>query len=176
MRKILIVVICAIAVDAFFWDFTLTILPFISSKRFMALFGAAAFFFKGVRKHNPSFSRRVIVSAFLALVFSLWCYIAITLNGTDDTIYVTYFGSFATWLAAAYGVYTVLRYFYGKVDLMLITRYIAIVCVAQCIIAMLIHNVPAVNRLFNPCFCTVIIISKGLAVSMVLDVRSTRPV
>ena len=152
MKKFLIVVICAIAVDAFLWDFTLTILPFISSKRFMALFGAAAFFFKGIREHNPSFSRRVIVSAILAFLFSLWCYVAITINGTDDRTYVTYFGSFATWLSAAYGVYAVIHYLHGRADLMVITRYVAIVCVAQCIIALLIDNVPMVKSVVQSVF------------------------
>jgi hypothetical protein len=152
MKKFLAVVFCAIVVDAFFWDFTLRIFPIANSKMIIAVVGVLAYLFKSFEEHNLSMSRRVLGSAFLAIIFSLWCYIAITLNGTNDITYVKYFTSFATWVGGAYGVYAILRRIHGHVDLMMMTRYIAIVCVAQCVIALLIDNVPAVEATVKSIF------------------------
>lgn len=152
MKKFLAAVFCVIVVDAFFWVFTLKVFPIANSKMIVAVVGVIAFLYKGFEEHSLPMSRRVIVSAFLAVLFSLWCYIAITLNGTYDTTYVTYYKSFATWVCGAYGTYAVLRSIHGRVDLMLLTRYIAIVCVSQCIIAVLIDNVPVVDAIVKATF------------------------
>ncbi|MBR0500121.1 MAG: hypothetical protein IJJ72_03910 [Bacteroidales bacterium] len=152
MKKFLAAVFCAIVVDAFFWDFTLVVFPIANSKMILAVVGIIAYLFISHQEHGPSMSNRVIKSGFIAVLFSLWCYIAITINGTGDMTYVRYFTSFATWVGGAYGTYAILRRIHGRVDLMLITRYLAIVCVAQCVIALLIENIPAVESLVKSIF------------------------
>lgn len=152
MKKFLLAVFCAIVVDAFFWDFILRVFPIANSKMILAVLGVIAFGIQCVKEHTFSLSRRVLFSAFLALLFSIWCFIAITINGTNDKTYVTYFISFVTWIAGAYGAITLLRMVHDRIDLMLITRYLAIICVAQCIIALLIDNVPAVESLVKRLF------------------------
>lgn len=152
MKKFLLGLFCAIVVDAFFWDFTLKIFPIANSKIILAVIGIIAFIFKCFSEHSFTLSRRVAFSAFLAVLFSIWCYIAITLNGTNDTTYVTYFVSFVTWLGGAYGAVTLIRLAHERIDLMLITRYLAIICLAQCIIALLIDNVPVVESLVKRVF------------------------
>lgn len=152
MKKFLLGLFCAIVVDAFFWDFVLNIFPIANSKMILAAFGIVAFVIQCFKEHTLSLSRRVSFSAFLALLFSAWCYIAITINNTNDTTYVTYIISFITWVGGAYGAVTLLRLVHDRVDLMLITRYLAIICVAQCIIALLIDNVPAVESLVKRVF------------------------
>lgn len=152
MKKFLLAVFCAIVVDAFFWDFVLKIFPIANSKMILAAFGIVAFAVQCFKEHTLALSRRVSFSAFLAFLFSIWCYIAITLNNTNDKTYVTYFISFLTWVGGAYGAVTLLRWVHERIDLMLITRYLAIICVAQCIIALLIDNVPAVESLVKRIF------------------------
>ena len=152
MKKFLLGLFCAIVVDSFFWDFVLKIFPIANSKMVLAALGIVAFAFQCFKEHSLSLSRRVSFSAFLAFLFSAWCYTAITLNNTNDKTYVTYIISFITWVGGAYGAVTLLRLVHDRVDLMLITRYLAIICVAQCAIALLIDNVPAIESLVKKTF------------------------
>lgn len=152
MKKLLTGVFCAVVVDAYIWDFVLRIFPVVNSKMVLAVIGLLFFLYEGFEKHEAQLSRRVFLSAILAFLFSFWCYIAITLNNTNEMAYVTYFMSFATWVGGAYGVYSILKRIHGTVDLMMITRYIAIVCVFQCFIALAIDNIPAVKSLVQSVF------------------------
>ena len=136
-------------VDAFFFDFKLRVFPIANSKMILAVIGAVAFVFDSIRRGQPLISKRVIKSAFLAVLFSLWCFVAITINGTDDRTFVKYFASFGTWLGGAYGVYAILKLLHGRVDLGRISWYLALVCVSQCVIALLIDNVGFVRTTVN---------------------------
>ena len=151
-RNILTIILLAIVVDAFFFDFTLRLFPIANSKMILAVIGIFAFVYKGIQDHKVQLSSRVFVSGLLALVFSLWCYFSIVMNGSNEREFVTYFVSFATWVGGAYGAYAILKTKYKRVDLTLITYYLALVCVSQCIIALLIDNIPAVRNLVNSTF------------------------
>ena len=152
MRKFLIGILSVIVVDAYFFDFTLRIFPIANSKMILAVIGAAAFLLDGMRNKEPKLSLRVIISALLAVLFSLWCYVAITINGTNQREFVTYFASFGTWLGGAYGVYALLRLMHERVDLLLITRFLALVCVTQCALALLIDNFSGFRDIVNSIF------------------------
>lgn len=152
MRKLLIGILSVILVDAFYFDFRLQIFPIANSKMILAVFGAISYLLIGIRDKQPRMSRRVLVSAFLAVLFSLWCYIAITLNNSYEREFVTYYASFATWLGGAFGVYSFLKLMHERVDLMLLTRLLALVCASQCIIALLINNIPFIRSLVNSIF------------------------
>ncbi len=152
MKKLLIGFLSVIIVDAFFFDFTLQIFPIANSKMILAVIGALAFMLKGIRDKQAQLTRRVLISAFLACLFSFWCFIAITLNHTDNREFVTYFASFGTWLGGAYGVYALLQLMHGRVDLTKITRYLALVCASQCIIALLIDNFVEVRNFVDSVF------------------------
>ena len=65
---------------------------------------------------------------------------------------MTYFASFGTWLGGAFGVYALLKLMHEKVDLMLVSRLLALVGLSQCIIALLIHDVPFVRTTVNSIF------------------------
>ena len=152
MKKTLVITLLAIVVDAFYFNFTLRLFPIANSKMVLAVIGAIAFLYKGIQNRKPQISKRVFISAILALVFSLWCYFAIVANGSNEREFVTYFVSFATWLGGAYGVYAILKMKHDRVDLMLITYYLAIICVAQCALALLIDNIPVIRNLVNSTF------------------------
>lgn len=152
MRKLLLGILSVMVVDAFYFDFTLRVFPIANSKMILAVIGAAAFVFDSIRRGQPLISKRVIKSAFLAVLFSLWCFVAITINGTDNRTFVMYFASFGTWLGGAYGVYAILKLLHGRVDLGRISWYLALVCVSQCVIALLIDNVGFVRTTVNSIF------------------------
>ena len=152
MRKLLIGILSVIVVDAFIFDFTLHIFPIANSKMILAVIGAIAYLLIGIRDKQPRMSLRVLVSAFLAVLFSLWCYVAITINNSNEREFVTYYASFATWLGGAFGVYALLKLMHEKVDLMLLTRLLALVGLSQCIIALMINDIPAVRTFVNSIF------------------------
>lgn len=152
MRKLLLGIISVAVVDAFFFDFTLRVFPIANSKMILAVIGIVAFVLDSIRNGQPQMSKRIFISAFLAVAFSLWCYVAITVNATDNFDFVRYYLSFATWLGGAYGVYAILKLLHGQVDLMRLSRYLALVGVFQCTIALMIDNIGAVRTLVNSIF------------------------
>ncbi len=153
MKKILIGTVMAIVVSFFVFSTAFTFLPHnINTKMMLAAFGLAAFLYKGISEHALFLSRRTIIAALMAVAFSIWCLFVITINRTTQTVYAEYWTSFATWLGGAYGVYILLRSVHKKVDLPLLTKYLAIVCVAQCVIALMIDNIPVVKTIVQTIF------------------------
>ena len=152
MRKLLRGILSVMVVDAFLFDFILRVFPIANSKMILAVIGAIAFVFDSIRRRQPLLSIRVIISAFFAVLFSLWCLVSITINGTDERVFVMYFASFGTWLGGAYGVYAILKVLHGRVDLARISWYLMLVCVSQCVIALLIDNFGSVRTVVNTVF------------------------
>ena len=153
MKRLLLVIFLAIIVDFYFFPVSFRFIPFgINSKIIVAAFGIAAFIFKSIRERSVNFHIPVVVAAILAVAFSLWCYFSVTANGTNDMTYVSYWTSFATWMAGAYGVYVITKSIEEKADLAIISKYLLIVCLAQCVIALLIDNIPFVERMVNMIF------------------------
>lgn len=144
MRRFLVGLFLTVVVSFYVFPFSFTFLPHgINSKILVAVFGILAFIYDGIRKKGVYFSQYTIFGAVLASTFSIWCLISITNTSNYNTIYADYIVSYATWLAGAYGVYSVLRLEYEKVDLEIITRYLALVGVYQCITAVMIDNIPS---------------------------------
>ena len=153
MGKLLKSILVAIAVDFVLFPVSFTFLPVnINSKVIMATFGIAAFVHKCLKEKSVILAKRTVITAILAVAFSLWCYFSVFSNGTDDMTYVTYWTSFFAWLSAAYGAITLLKSIEGKTSLSSISKYLLIVCVAQCIIAILIDNFPIVDTLISKVF------------------------
>lgn len=141
MRKILVGLILTVVVSFYVFPISFTFLPnAINSKILVGVFGILAFLLDGTRKNGIYFSQYTIFGAVLAGAFSVWCLFSITNTSNYNTIYADYIVSYATWLAGAYGVYAALNLVYEKVDLEIITRYLALVGVYQCITAVLIDN------------------------------------
>ena len=151
-RSILTVILLTIVVDAYYFNFALRVLPSVNSKMVLAVVGAAAFVFQGIRDRTTHISRRIFVSAILAVIFSLWCYFAIVANATNNKEFADYFVSFAVWVGGAYGVYVLLKGEYERVDLTTTTWYLALVCASQCVIALLIDNVSFIHDFVDRVF------------------------
>lgn len=144
LRKLLIGSILTIVVSFYFFPISFVFLPVgLNSKIMLAALGIAAFIFNCMRKGSVELSHYTIVSAVLAIIFSVWCFFSITVNDNYNDAYATYIVSYLTWMGGAYGVYFCLSLAYESVDLDILTRYLAIVGVFQCVSAILIDNVPA---------------------------------
>lgn len=132
--------------SSYFFSYELTFLPAgLNTKKIIGGFGIVAYLVKCIKEKNVEMSRMVATSALIAVIFSVWCYFSIVANNTDDTTYAEYWISFATWLGGAYGVCAVLKGFHGRLDLHLITNYLAVICVVQCVLALLIDHNPVIQ-------------------------------
>lgn len=150
MRRLFKGCILTLVVSFYFFPFSFPFLPeAINTKIIMAVFGLLAFAYNSIRKSGLYFSEPTLFSALLAAIFSIWCLFSITASNSYDTAYAQYLVSYITWMAGAYGVYAALSLGYEKVDLEVLIRYLAMVGVFQCIIAVLIDNVAFVENLVD---------------------------
>lgn len=148
--KIIVVFILACIVSGYYFPIGFTFLPeSLNTKQILAVIGLAFFGLGGIRERSFSLSRRVLVSACIAILFSVWCFFCITENGTDDDSYATYIRSYIIWLSGAFAVYSFLKLYHGRVDLKLLTDYLMGVCAAQCVLALMIDNIPAFQSLVD---------------------------
>lgn len=113
----------------------------LNTKQVMAVIGVAAFVLKAIRDRQLIISKETLYSFGLAATFSLSCFFSCIYNDTTDYAYAKYIMSFFVWLGGAYGVCVMFRMAYGRVDLPLLTKYLAFVGVFQCVSVLLVDNV-----------------------------------
>lgn len=150
MLKLLKGILLTVVVSFYLFPIGFTFVPgSINSKMMVAVFGIAAFVYKGIRNRGLSVSEQTLISGILATVFSVWCLFCVYVADSHDMTYASYVVSYLTWMTGAYGVYSALRLGYDEVDLPLVTRYLAYVCVAQCVSAVLIDNFTFMEELVD---------------------------
>ena len=155
MKKFWAGFITAVALSFFVFPVEFTFLPSaLNSKMIMAGWGIVVFLYRCIRERRVEIPRIIFISGLLAALFSLWCLIAVTLTETYNMEYVSYIKSFLTWVFGALGACAVMKFCTGKDDLPTLTKYLAIVCVSQCILALLFDNVPFTVSLANRLFFT----------------------
>jgi hypothetical protein len=153
MKKFLAGFVTAVALSFFVFPTDFTFLPSaINSKMIMAGWGVLVFLYRSIREKRVEIPRIVLVSGVLAALFSLWCLIAVTLTETYNMEYVSYIKSFLTWVLGALGACAVMKFCTGKDDLPTLTKYLAIVCVSQCALALMIDNIPFVSGVVDEVF------------------------
>lgn len=147
MWKLLIRFLLMLAVSFYLFPFMFTFLPTdtLNTKNLMAGFGFLAFVFDSIRKRSMKLSEPTLFAAMLAAIFSVWCLYSVTASNTYEMDYASYIMSFFIWMAGAYGVYALLGLVHEKVTLEILVRYLAAVGLFQCVIAVLIDNVGAVD-------------------------------
>ena len=144
--KWLHIILAGIAVSMFYFPFEFTFLPGINTKMAMAGLGLGFVFLALMRQRKLLVPKSLFILLLIASCVSLISLFSITYNRTPDTAYVSYVTSAAVWLSAAFVACTIIHRVHGYIDVELIVFYLASVCVCQCIIALLIDYVPAVQR------------------------------
>lgn len=150
LKRIIVGLVLTLAVSFYFFPFSFPFLPqSINTKVLMAAFGLLAFGYDSIRSRALYFSEPVLFATLLAAVFSVWCLFTVTISDTFNTEYAHYLVSFFTWMAGAYGVYAFLRFKYETVDVEVLTRFLALVGVFQCVSAVLIDNFEVIENLVD---------------------------
>ncbi|WP_321480788.1 hypothetical protein [uncultured Bacteroides sp.] len=138
-RSIFSSVISTTVVSCYFFPFEFTFLPKgVNTKIILAVLGILFIYFYGLKKSYRVLHRNLVIATIIAIVFSLFGFIAVDYNHTNDFTYSLYIFSFITWLGGAYAVCCILRYFNGEATFRLIFHYLIIVSVLQCILALAI--------------------------------------
>lgn len=80
---------------------------------------------------------------------SLCGLLSVLYNRTNDYTYTTYIVSMAVWLSAANVVVSFIRSIHGYVSVLLVCKYLIVVCFLQCFSALVIDNSDAFKNLVN---------------------------
>lgn len=149
LKNALIAIFLCIIVSLFLFPIGFRGLPeSLNSKQILAVIGVIFYLYECATSHSILLSRTILSSAILASVFSIWNYFATVANNTSDYSYATYVISFFVWMFSAYTVATI----FGKFDslnLSCITKQLSIVCIIQCLSAILIDNMAGFQALVD---------------------------
>ena len=148
ITAILLVVVCSL----YYFPVSLQALPSVNSKMVVAAVGLAFFGWEHLRRKSPSIRKDLLPVLVIGLLFSLSSFFSVVYNSTDDMVFATYFVSMCVWLGGAYCVVYLLRWMYGEVSLHTIFLYLGMMCAGQCVIAVMIDNMPALANFVNTVF------------------------
>lgn len=145
IAKAMDTIICALAVD--FYLFPINSLGAYggpNTKVVLAIVGIVLFMISIFNDMKNTISLQLIFATLIAFLFSTINYLSTEINATSDYGYSNYFVSFFTWTFGAYTIAKLIGLVHGEVNLRLITSYFLAVCLFQCVIALLIDNIPIV--------------------------------
>ena len=142
MKKVLLTAVMTLVMSAYLFPCSVTFLPHaVNSKILVAVFGIFVFVFNGIRNRGLNISEPTLFAGLLAAIFSAWCLFSVTEGSTYDMTYASYIVSFITWMFGAYGACAALSLiFKQEANLDLVVRFLALACVFQCVMAVIIDN------------------------------------
>lgn len=143
--KIILIIINIVLSSCYFFPFEFTFLPGLNTKMMLATVGALLMLYHLIRMRRIIFSKEIMISSLIALVFSLIGLFAVDYNNSQDYAYAGYIVSMATWLAASYTICAAIAWIHGRLGPKLLINYLVAVCLIQCALALLIEFVPAVK-------------------------------
>lgn len=175
-------ILLGILVSFYFFPFEFSFLPGYNTKMIMAVFGLALWGVNLAKRRTFSSNSSLFTLSVIAILVSLVGLISVIANNTRDYTYASYIMSMWVWLGGAYFVVETIRSVHKKMSVELICHYLIGVCVAQCIIAILIDNYPAVKALVDRYVATAGFIDQSelankdrlYGIGCALDVAGTR--
>lgn len=145
MLKALMTILMGIMVSFYFFPIEFTFLPGVNTKMAMAGFGLVVLMVRMAQRQQSYIDSGIFRFSLIAILVSLFGFIAAVYNGTPDYTYATYIVSMWVWLSGAYVVVTFIRALHGYVSVELVCNYLIAVCTAQCISALMIDSIPAIK-------------------------------
>lgn len=149
MLKYIGILIVGILTSFYFFPFEFAILPGANTKMILAGISLVVLAFQLARGGRAVINRELFTLSILAGMVSLAGLASVTFNETNDYTYATYIISMWVWLGGAYMAVSAMRGLHGRISVALIANYLIGVCVAQCIIALLIDASPAFKDIVN---------------------------
>ena len=147
MWGFIVKILLGILVSFYFFPFEFTFLPGYNTKMIMAVIGLALWGFNLANRRTFESNSSLFTLSIIALLVSLCGVVSVIANNTRDYAYASYIMSMWVWLGGAYCAVEIIRLVQKKMSVELICHYLIGVCVAQCIIAILIDNFPIVKEM-----------------------------
>ena len=149
MWGIFVKLMLGVMVSFYFFPFEFSFLAGYNTKMIMAVLGLVWWGVNLAKRRTFKADSSLFTLSVVALVVSLVGVTSVIFNNTRDYTYASYIMSMWVWLGGAYFVVEVIRYVHKKMSVELICHYLIAVCVAQCVIAILIDNYPVVKDWVN---------------------------
>lgn len=149
MWKFIKMLIAGIAVSFYFFPFEFTFLPGVNTKMAMAGLGLVLYVLDLAKGRAPQINRNGFQIAVIAALVSLCGLLSVIVNNTNDYTYATYIVSMFVWLGGAYTALKVVKWLHGYASVELVANYLIGVCVAQCVLALMIDSIPSFKALVD---------------------------
>jgi tonB box len=148
MWKLLRVLLISVLILCSYYSFSFAAWPSgPNTKMILAALGLVWFLFDSWRQgRGLPFTPLMTGGAIFAGVYSIINLVSVEINATNDYSYANYLTTFFVWVFSIYPAMAMLRLEYGQVTFTRVTYYLAGVSVFQCISALLIDNIPEVER------------------------------
>ncbi len=140
MAKYIGIFIAAVVTSLFYFPFEITGLPGLNTKMMMAAVGLVLIGYRLVTERVKGVNRDILTLSLWGGIVSFIGLFSITYNNTPDSAYAGYIISMWVWLSAAYVVCSCIRAIHGYLSVSLLCRYLMVVCVFQCIAALVIDS------------------------------------
>lgn len=129
-----------IIVSFYYFPFEFSFLPGINTKMGLAVIGVLLAIQNVVRKRDMKFPPNLVRLEALAVLVSIVGLLSVVANNTPDYAYATYFVSMTVWLSGAYTICSLIKYVHKELTVENVTMYITVVCIFQCIMALVIDS------------------------------------
>ena len=150
MKRAFQIIFLSVVVSFYLFPIGFVFLPSaINTKMILAVIGGLMFLVTSLKERTLQVKKDMLMTIGLALLFSLACFLSVTLNSTQDYSYVSYFLTFCTWLGGAYAVIKIIEQIEHKSGTSTLIRYLTIVCLAQCVLAIMIDRIPGFQLLVD---------------------------
>ncbi|MBR3076015.1 MAG: hypothetical protein IKH11_09730 [Bacteroidales bacterium] len=146
MIKLLQIIITGIFVSFFYFPVEFTFFPGVNTKMMEAVLGLACVALELRRRRSLDIPLELLLLFAAAAGVSLASLVSITINQTPDDSYVSYLISFSVWLSAAFFICSLIKGVHGKIDIKLVLNYLTVVCLAQCVLSLVIDSSPGFSR------------------------------
>lgn len=146
VSKIFRDIFLVILVSLYFFPFEFSFLPGINTKMMLAAVGLVLVGINIAKSKNAKIDSGFFYLSIIAGLMSLMGLFSITYNSTPDTAYATYIVSMWVWLGGAYTVYNTIKWCRGECPIMVLGYYLTMVCVLQCVLALVIDSNPDFKR------------------------------
>lgn len=151
--KILLIVLAGIILSLFYFPFEFTFLPKgLNTKLMLAAVGLLTMGFHMIQMRSIKLSKEVSIASIIAIVFSLIGFYSTDYNNNSDYAYAGYIASMWIWFLASYAAITFIAIVHKKITVTLLVNYLAVVCLSQCILALVIDFVPVVKTFVDRYF------------------------
>lgn len=152
MKRVFLIILLVILCSCYYFPVTLVAFPIANSKMILAAMGLLFFLWNHLKYRSTSIRKELFPVLLLGIIFSLSSFFSVVYNDTNDYVFATYFVSMCVWLGGAYCIIYLLKTIYKTVTIRIVFFYLALVCAAQCILAVMIDNIPALQNIVDSTF------------------------